>query len=123
MQIRDVLKKKPLYERRLYFPLLDTFMQALPYHYMDIERKEGFVFCVNIQGDFGGKWFLGRRGKTWKLLYDLREGPDATVSIGNAAAWKIFTKWIDKSEMGKHIAISGDKDPGKYLLDMTCILM
>jgi len=114
MQIRDVLNREPLYDKQLYYPLLDTFMQALPYHYRDIERKDGFVFCVHIQGDSGGKWFLMRQGKSWKLLYDLREEPDAVVSIVNETAWKIFTKWIDKSEMGKHGAISGDEELGKF---------
>lgn len=123
MQIRDVLNKAPLYERRLYYPLLDTFMQALPYHYRKIFKKDGYILCVHITGDSGGKWYLVWKDSSWKLMYDLRENPDTTVSIENAAAWKIFTKWINKSAVGKNVEISGDDELGKYLLDMTCIMI
>lgn len=123
MQIRDVLGKESLYERHLYYPLLDTFMQALPYHYRKIGKKDGYILCVHIKGDSGGKWFLLRRDRSWKLMYDLREEPDTTVSIENEAAWKIFTKWIDKSAVEKNVKISGDLELGKYMLEMTCIMI
>lgn len=123
MQIREALNRDTLYERRLYYPLLDTFMQALPYHYRKIEKKDGYILCVHITGDSGGKWYLVRQESSWKLMYDLRENPDATVSIENEAAWKIFTKWFNTSAAQRHAAISGDHELGKYLLEMTCILM
>ena len=123
MQIRDILKKAPLYDKHLYYPLLDTFMQAMPYHFQNMEKEDGYIFCVHITKESGGKWFLIRKSKSWELKYQVHDLPDTSVAIENETAWKIFTKWIDKNKIEDKVKITGDYELGKHLLEMTCIMI
>jgi hypothetical protein len=123
MQIRDVLKKAPLYERHLYYPLLDTFMQALPQHFRNEDQKVGCLLCVHVPGESGGKWFLLKNKNSWELLYDVKEKPDTIVQIDHDIAWKIFIKWIDQKTIADKVKITGDEQLGRHLLEMTCIMI
>lgn len=122
MQIREALGREPLYSKDLYYPVIDTFMQALPFHFRKTERENGNILGVEITGDSGGTWFLEWKDKNIKLRYDIDKEPDTLVSIKQEIAWKIFTKWNTLS-LDKEFSISGDKELGQHLLSMTCILM
>ncbi len=123
MQIRDVLNKPPLYDRNIYYPVIDTFMRALPYHYRDISADEGHILCVSINGEAGGRWYLKRKNQTWILHNQNDEIPHTIVTIENEAAWKIFVKWGDIKKHFEMIKISGDESLGRHILDMTCIMI
>ena len=90
MQIRDALGAEPIYSRRLYYPVLDTFMRALRHHFRDFARESG-------------------------------KDPDTLVTIGGDRAWRIFTKWGGVSD--RDLSIAGDRELGRRLLDMTCIML
>ena len=120
MQIREAVGRKPLYERKLYFPVLDTFMRALPYHYRDQAMERGSALRVDIVGEAGGSWFL-----EWNDGLELKREsalvPRATVRIDQADAWKIFTRWTDR---GVYAAtVTGDEKLGKHILEMNCLLI
>lgn len=120
MQIREALGREPLYARRLYTPVLDTFLRALPYHYRDWRMAEGYVLCVTIEGAAGGQWFL-----EWHDQIELNSksdrDPQTTVSIQQEDAWKIFTRWTDKSIY--RATIHGNQELGQHLLQMNCLLI
>jgi hypothetical protein len=120
MQIREALGKKPLYERKLYFPVLDTFMKALPYHYRDWKQDKGYLLCVDITGNAGGKWYL-----EWNEAIELKKStavnPNTVVNIEQSNAWKIFTRWNDSSVY--EVRVEGDKDLGEHILKMNCLLI
>ncbi len=122
MQIRDALRREPLYEQRLYYPLLDTFMRALPFHYRNVAKEGGYTLRVEVAGESGGAWHLVRDADRWRLDYDLESEPGTTVRIDNEAAWKIFVRWIDPAEVRERVSIRGDERLGAHLLGMTCVI-
>jgi hypothetical protein len=120
MQIREALGKEPLYERALYFPVLDTFMQALPFHYRNFKRESGYVLCVTVTGSAGGKWFL-----EWNDGFRLVDSPSSEartdIFIAQENAWKICTRWLDKSVY--KVAWKGDRELAEHITTMNCLLI
>ncbi|MHB0929642.1 MAG: hypothetical protein ACYC3W_12200 [Candidatus Nanopelagicales bacterium] len=122
MQIREALGKEPLYQKELYYPVLDTFMQALPYHYKNIEKEDGYTLGIEIVGESGGIWFLEWNKEERLLKYEVKKKPNTIVKIDQEVAWKIFTQW-NNLNLGNKVIISGDKEVGEHVLSMTCIII
>lgn len=120
MQIREALHLEPLYDRTLYFPVLDTFMRALPFHYRNFKKENGYVLGVRITGSAGGTWYM-----EWNDGIKLTEKPDGLIrteiTISQDIAWKIFTRWTDKSIY--QVTVCGDQDLGNHIKKMNCLLI
>lgn len=120
MQIRDALNKEPLYERELYYPVLNTFMRALPYHFRSIKKDKGYVLCVTIDGSAGGKWFLEWNDEI-QLVGSPRNEINTEIVIPQENAWKIFTRWTDKSVY--KLNIHGEESLGDHIKSMNCLMI
>ncbi len=134
-QLREALGAEQLYEPGLYRPALETFLRALPYHYRDIERPEGFRFRVEIAGPAGVSRDIVRVRDSWRLddgiavgaAHGMTDGtgessePDAIARVPEASAWKIFTRWRDRSAYV--VAAEGDPALGDRLKEMSCLLI
>jgi len=70
-QIRDATHRPAITSREFLYPVLDTFLRALPYAYGSVEAPEGTAWEVAIEGDAGGSWFLRKRAQRWELWLDL----------------------------------------------------
>jgi len=80
-QIRDALHLPMLDEARLFAPVLDTFMWALPHTLRDMTSPPGTALRVLITGDAGGEWWAVRRDDQWVLRKELHREADATVTM------------------------------------------
>jgi uncharacterized protein (TIGR03083 family) len=56
--IREALGAPLLTERRWLYPVLDTFLRALPHTYRSVDAAEGSVVSFRILGEAGGSWSL-----------------------------------------------------------------
>ena len=121
-QIRLAVRRPGIMERELYYPVLDTFMRALPYTYRNADAGDGTLLKFNIAGDAGGSWFLLRQSEQWQLLKEA-EGPfTSEVTIGEEIAWRLFTKGIDKEAAKKDIQIIGDVGLGGEIINMLSVM-
>jgi hypothetical protein len=122
-QIRlAVGKEDELYQRRLYFPHLDTSMRALPFHYRDVVAEEGGVIKFSITTEGGGTWYLGYSNNQWQLLTESNTLPMCEVVIDGTIAWRLFTKGISKTAARDRISISGNITVGEKFLDMLAVM-
>lgn len=115
----------PLDDRRLYFPVLDTFMRALPQAYRDVAAPEGTVVSLKVVGESGGAWFIRREATTWQLFTDIDQQADAVVTLDQAIAWKFLTKRTDRATARARfpaIRITGEKAYGEPALEMVSIM-
>jgi hypothetical protein len=119
MQIRDVLGAEPIYEVRLYHPVLEAFMRAMPHHFRDLRREDGCLLTVDVVGAAGGRWCLEWRGGAPALAKEGGRKPDALVTMDEDTAWRRFTKWGEPRES----RIEGDLELGRRLLGMTCVMI
>ena len=120
-QIRDATGRPPLIERRFLFPVLDTFMRALPYAFRNVNAADGTLWEIRLQGEAGGSWFLLRRAEQWQLGLDA-ERAAGVVSLPQDAAWRLFTKGIAAEQAKQQVRSQGPQELADGLLNMLCIV-
>jgi uncharacterized protein (TIGR03083 family) len=121
-QIREAVGKPGLTSREYLFPVLDTFMRALPHAYRNVQAPAGTLVKITIAGEAGGEWCLRRKESRWELLLDIRETSAATIQLSQDVAWKLFTKGMDKRSAESKMRFEGNKELGRAVLDMICIV-
>jgi uncharacterized protein (TIGR03083 family) len=129
-QIYDALGRTVAKERRLFAPVLDTFVRALPHTYRDVDASPGTHVLLVIDGEAGGHWSLVRSGapkpppaaSLWDLYADVDTPPTATVTLDEDTAWRLFTKGLDPAAARGRTTIAGDVGLGEVVLRTVSIL-
>lgn len=122
-QIREAVNKPGIMTRQLYFPVLDTFMRALPKTFSKVAAAEGTELQIRVRGEAGGDWFLRRSGTAW-LLQKERSGENLTaqVTLEEDMAWKLFTKGLKGEADKRRIEIAGNKDLASAIFHATAVM-
>jgi uncharacterized protein (TIGR03083 family) len=142
-QIRDATHRPALYEPRLFAPILDTFVRALPQTFRQVEAPSGTSIHLAVPGEAGGHWRLVRTPgapHNWQLFsaqaIDARRSndsvdddrvaadaaPAATVTIPPEIAWTIFTRGLRGPADAAHVKISGDQSLGAKILETVSVI-
>jgi uncharacterized protein (TIGR03083 family) len=121
-QIRDATKRRGLYEKRLFAPVLDTFVRALPHTFRNVDAKEGASVQLTISGVGGGQWILRRDAGGWELLIGRSSRTVTDVTVDCTDAWKIFTRGIRGEEAMRRAKISGDRSLGAKVLETVSVI-
>jgi hypothetical protein len=121
-QIRDATGRPGLYEPRLFAPVLDIFVRALPYTFRQVGAPAGTTVQLTIPGEAGGRWTLRRITETWELLAGEHASPTAEVTIAAEAAWKIFTRGIRGDQARASAKIIGDQALGAKVLEVVSVI-
>lgn len=122
-QIREAVNQaQPLMTRELYYPLIDTFMQALPHTYRTVRASAGEAIQVTVTSEAGGEWFLMFENSGWRLTKENLKQIKSSVTLEPEIAWKLFTKALSGSEAEKKIKFSGDEALGKPILSMVSVM-
>ena len=120
-QIRDALGNMDIMSKELYYPVLDTFMMALPYAYRNTAAARDTVVQISVSGEAGGDWFITKK-ETWELSKTNYVTVSAQVSIIGTVAWKLFTKSWRKKEVMDFVTLDGDTALGEPVLDMVSVM-
>ena len=121
-QIRDAAGRPGLKERRLFAPVLDTFVRALPHTFRDIAAPAGTLVRLTITGDAGGAWSLVRGEGGWGLYARADGEPQVAVVLDQETAWRLFTKGISRDEASAAATIEGERALGLKVLDTVSII-
>lgn len=121
-QIRLAAERPGIMDRELYFPVLDTFMRALPFRYRDMAADDGAAVKFRITGDAGGTWFLVRRARKWELESEPAGRLVSEVEFSQDIAWRIFTKGIARDDAARRIMVSGDRNLGLHVLNVIAVM-
>jgi uncharacterized protein (TIGR03083 family) len=108
---------------RLYHPVLDCFLRALPFGYRDVPAPDGAHVQIVIGGEAGGEWTIVRSVHGWRPAG--RVDPArlaARATIPGEIAWRVFTKGIDRLEAERLSAIDGDRGLAAPLFGLTAIV-
>ena len=120
--IREALGQPVLVQRQWLFPVLDTFMRALPHAYRAIEAVDEAAVGVAVSGAAGGDWSLVRQNGAWQLLSGAAPHADARVRLDQDVAWRLFTKGIGRQAAESRVQIDGDRALGARVLDVVAIM-
>lgn len=121
-QIREAVGAAGLRERRLFAPVLDTYVHALPHTYREVPATEGTHVRLTITGDAGGEWSLVQHGGRWGLFEGVGAEPAAGVTLDQDTAWRLFTKGIDRDAVRPRLVVEGDARLATPLLDAVAII-
>jgi uncharacterized protein (TIGR03083 family) len=122
-QIRLAVARPGILTPRLYGPVLDCFMRALPFAYRAVPSTIGTGVRIRIAGDCGGEWLLRRDDDHWQLVDPaVPLVVIATTTIPQDLAWQIFTKAIPASTARSLVSIEGDERLGATVLHMIAIV-
>jgi hypothetical protein len=121
-QIRVAVGKPGIMTRRLYYPVLDCFLRALPHAYRGVKVPAGSRVQVVVEGDCGGVWTIQRESNGWRL--DRSEGDPvvARVTIPQELAWRLFTKGLQGEDARRPIRLEGDQAVGSVVLRLVTIV-
>lgn len=112
-----------LLSQSFHYPLLDTFMRALPHTYRHTPAPTGSVIQVTVSGEGGGVWQLVRQSDAWLLTGQSCElVPTASVSIDEQIAWRLFTKGIGRLDALPYLHFGGDRRLAEKILDMIAVM-
>jgi hypothetical protein len=120
--MRDAVGRPGMTERPWLFPVLDTFMRAMPYTYRDMAASEGTSVVVQVEGEAGGSWTLRRVGGAWKLYAGDAPAPAASLRLDQDTAWRMFTKGISPQAGLERIHSEGARALGMPLVHMVSIV-
>lgn len=121
-QIRDATSRPGLYAPRLFAPVLESFVRALPRTFRDVSAPEGTLVQVHLQGPGGGMWCVHKAAKGWELLVGEAENPATEVALRPEDAWKVFTRGLSGPQARERATIRGDEALGARLLQTVSVI-
>ncbi len=121
-QIRDATGRPGLYEQRLFEPVLNTFVRALPNTFRDVQAKQGACVRLSVTGAVAKNWTLLRSLEQWQLFEGTGPNDAAVVTIAAENAWKIFTKGIRGADAPACAEIRGNRRLGERVLQTVSVI-
>ena len=121
-QIREAVGARGLTERLWLHPTLDIFVRALPFTYQGVNAPAGGSVRFEIEGDAGGVWTLIRGQDEWDLFTGSEARPAASVTLDQEAAWKLFSKGLDRESARRRVRIVGDTRLGEPVLSSLAVM-
>lgn len=80
-------------KRRLYHPVLQLFVQALPSHLARLHAAAEDAVLVEVVGEAGGHWLVQCDGRAWSVSEERPTMPPAAiVQLPQDAAWHVWTQ-------------------------------
>lgn len=123
--IRDAINQPGLKDRRMFAPVLEAFIRAMPRAYERVDAPEGTIITCVITGEAGGAWSLHREGTRW-VQYVVEASdptPDSRVTLNQETAWRLFTRGISPQDALAQASINGNYALGLHLLNTVSMLV
>ena len=121
-QIRDATSRPGLYSPRLFAPVIDAFVRALPRTFREVSAPVDTCVQLSLTGPGGGVWCVRKTTETWELLVGAAESPAAEVTLKSEDAWKVFTRGLSEGEALKRARIQGDERLAAKLLKTVSVI-
>ena len=121
-QIRDATSRPGLYTPRLFAPVLEAFVRALPRTFQQVAAPEGSIVQLRLEGPGGGAWCVRKTPKGWELLVGEAESPNAEVILSSEDAWKVFTRGLSLPQARERAKFRGDASLGAKLLETVSVI-
>jgi hypothetical protein len=120
-QIREAVNKPGIMDRKTYFPVLQTFMQALPYAFKNTPAPTGTTIKITVEGEAGGDWFLEMTHSKW-VLKPTAQAYETQIRMDQDTAWKLLTKGLSRADAELLVQFSGNQIFVKPVLSMVAVM-
>jgi len=120
--IRDAVGKPGLKDARFLGPILDAFILALPKTFRDVIAEADTAIQISTTGAVKRDWILKYHASEWWLYEGDVDMPQASVSIPDDIAWRIFTKGIPIENAIQQVRLSGNLDLAAMVLETISLI-
>ena len=121
--IRDAVDRPGLMDATFAGPVFETFVQALPWSFREVEAEPGASLELRVSGDAGGRWRLTRLVEGWSLAEPDASQPTSLVEMPPEVAWKMYTGGLPLAACERAAAISGDPKLAQALFTTRAIIV
>ena len=120
--IRDAVGRPGLTGPRYLTSVLNTFVQALPRVLATADAPNGTAVTLHVRDDVDTTWTLRRDAQAWVLLMGEPDAPDAKVILSADAAWRMFTKGIDRESAREQAVVTGNLALASRIFDAVALI-
>lgn len=121
-QIRDAVGKQALFTKELFYPFINTFVQALPHTYRETEAPINTTVKLIVTTEIGGEWSIIKKENQWEFIENFDQNPASTIKINPQDAWILFSKGMSPEDALEKVEIIGDLDLGKITLNVIAVM-
>ena len=121
-QIRNAVGKQALLTKTLFYPFINTFMQALPYAYKNVKAQKDTIVAVIVTTEIGGQWSIIKKENNWKFIISFDKKPTAIIKINPDDAWLLFSKGMTPQEAKEKVEIIGDNELAEAALNIVAVM-
>ncbi|WP_020667348.1 maleylpyruvate isomerase N-terminal domain-containing protein [Amycolatopsis nigrescens] len=107
-QIRDAVARRGADEPRLFGPVVDTFLRALPHALRTETRPAGTGLSFEVTGPAGGIWSAVRSEDRWRLALGTVESPAARITMDQDVLWRLASRGIGVEQARQRAELRGD---------------
>jgi uncharacterized protein (TIGR03083 family) len=123
-QVRDAVGRPGANSDRLTWPVVDTFLRAVPYALRHLSPGAGTCLHIQVTGPGGGSWTVQRQDGTWAVNRGWPVGSaDALVRLSSDALWRVATRGIPVEAAREQALLSGDRVLGSAMLHLVSIIL
>ena len=121
-QIREAVGKEDMMEKEFFYPVIQTFMMALPHNFRNTHAPDGCLISVKVTHPSPLEWKIISHNNTWNFVSETNHTPDTYIEMHGDTAWKLFTKALPETIAHEKIMISGNAELGKRIFKMVSVM-
>lgn len=121
-QIREAVGKDDIMEKEFFYPVIQTFMMALPHAYRNTLATNGSVISVKLNDASLEEWRIISHNQKWNFTSQTNSTPDTQIEMSADTAWKLFTKALPETIASEKIMIYGKQELGKPIFKMVSVM-
>jgi uncharacterized protein (TIGR03083 family) len=104
--------------------VLQISMYALPHAYRAVQPPhEDMSVVIEISGRAPGVWTLRRVGPAWDIDEGASSTPAATIAMTDETAWRLFFNALSPKEAQSSIALGGNLDLARPILNARAVIV
>ena len=121
-QVREAVGQTGIMTPSFFYPVMDTFFQALPHTFQEVVADRDTVIETTVLGEAGGSWYLAQTESGWKLSKEAATSPIAIVRLPQELAWVLFSKSKRPKDIMADVQIGGDTRLAMRVLEMVAVM-
>jgi len=122
-QVRDAVGRPGANGDQLTWPVVDTFLRAVPHALRHLSPSPGTCLHIQVTGPGGGSWKVQRQNATWTVDRGWPARPaDALIRLSSDCLWRVATRGIPVEAAREQAMLSGDRVLGAAMLRLVAII-
>ena len=122
-QVRDAVGRPGANGDQLTWPVVDTFLRAVPHALRHLSPGPGTCLHIQVTGPGGGSWKVQRQNATWTVDRGWPARPaDALIRLSSDCLWRVATRGIPVEAAREQAMLSGDRVLGAAMLRLVAII-